>query len=144
MLLCFFLFFFVVWCLGKHFVWFIETIDLGLLQWLWVSSFFLFFSLFDVWVSILFELETVVMRVLLQWLWVCSFFFLFFSLFDVWVTILVDWLKPWLLFCFNGYGFAVKPHCIFVSAHFSHSENHLQKEDGLPCTNSEASLPYLY
>ena len=41
--------------LRAHFVWFIETIDLGLLQWLWVCSFFLFFSLFDVWVSILFE-----------------------------------------------------------------------------------------
>ena len=49
--------------------------------------------------------ETVVMG-LLQWLWVCSLLF-FFSLFDVWVSILVDLLKPWLLFCFNGYGFAV-------------------------------------
>ena len=28
---------------------------------------------------------------------------------------------------------AIWPHCIFVSVHFFHSENHLQKEDGLPC-----------
>ena len=52
----FFSFFFFVWCLGKHFIWILKP-------WLWVCFngygfvvFYFFFSLFDVWVSILVDL----------------------------------------------------------------------------------------
>ena len=57
LLLCFFFF---VWCLGKHMIWFIETCDYGFSthgeSMLLCFCFFLFFSLFDIWVSIWFDL----------------------------------------------------------------------------------------
>ena len=108
MLLCslrcifFFPFFFVVWCLGKHFVWFSETIDLGLLQWLWVCSFFLFF--FFVWC-----LGKHFIWILKPWLWVCGYGFVVFLIsFFVWClskhfswfieTVVIVLLK-WLWVC---------------------------------------------
>ena len=54
------LFFSFVWCLGKHLIWSIETRGYGFSTRgepiLLYFSFFFFFSLFDVWVSIWFDL----------------------------------------------------------------------------------------
>ena len=53
-------FFFFVWCLGKHLIWSIETCGYGFSTHgepvLLYFSFFFLFSLFDVWVSIWFDL----------------------------------------------------------------------------------------